>query len=253
MNKNKAKKELQYFYQELKYAEKDFRNKNLYNLILSRTKGEKVLDVGSGVGHFLVKLTSSGYIAEGIEPDKKLIDISRKLYENTPKTHNLSVNEIHKVGKKFSSITMIDVLEHLKDDVFALEQVRKKLNSNGRLIISVPAYQFLYSERDREIGHYRRYGLKELEDKLQRAGFKIQEKRRWNFVGFFVYLLFEKLAKKSVGTGFRTNRKGSRINRALHKLTDLWMKNVENNASFGVGLSILVVATPNNDSDKIYN
>ena len=60
-----------------------------------------------------------------------------------------------------------NVLEHIDDDLAALKQLRATLSPGGRIAIYVPAMQVLYSDMDRSLGHYRRYGRQELLAKLK--------------------------------------------------------------------------------------
>jgi len=84
-------------------------------------------------------------------------------------------------------ITLLNVAEHIKDDNKAFKECFKILNPNGILIVEVPAFQMLYDSYDKELKHYRRYSLKELEQKLKNAGFEIQYK---SYLGFFLFPFF---------------------------------------------------------------
>ena len=55
----------------------------------------------------------------------------------------------------------MDVLEHIRDDYSALKEWKKVLNPNGIILISVPAFQHLWSHHDKFLGHYRRYNKKD--------------------------------------------------------------------------------------------
>lgn len=72
-------------------------------------------------------------------------------------------------------VTMLDVLEHLPDDACALGEVRRVLRPGGALILSVPAYQHLWSAHDEALHHFRRYERAQLGRVLRRAGLHIEK------------------------------------------------------------------------------
>jgi hypothetical protein len=75
------------------------------------------------------------------------------------------------------------VLEHVEDDLRALQFMREALVPGGRTIILVPAFQFLYGTVDRAIEHYRRYTRKTLLPPMRAAGFEIEAAFYMNVVG----------------------------------------------------------------------
>ena len=89
----------------------------------------------------------------------------------------------------YDSVVMINVLEHVEDDVAALHDAWKALRPGGRLILWVPAMEWLYSDLDRRIGHHRRYHLKQLRrllgrDRVRRGGASLRQRgRRHRMVG----------------------------------------------------------------------
>jgi hypothetical protein len=76
-----------------------------------------------------------------------------------------------------------DLVEHIKDDVDALVQIKSKMLPGALLAIYVPALPILYSEMDAKVGHYRRYTKKELEHKVKAAGLKIDNCYYNDFMG----------------------------------------------------------------------
>ncbi|MDV7390271.1 hypothetical protein RZS08_02905, partial [Arthrospira platensis SPKY1] len=70
------------------------------------------------------------------------------------------------------AVIMLDVLEHIKEDIQSLERVHALLREDGIILLTVPAYQWLYSQRDAEHHHVRRYAKPELDKKLRQAGFE---------------------------------------------------------------------------------
>ena len=135
-----------------------------------------------------------------------LIKIAKQLNPQS-EIFKMFAEDVAKIRKKVDTLTMIDVLEHTKEDCFVIKKMRKILNKNGRLIIVVPAFRFLYGKKDKKNGHYRRYSKKGLIKKLKKNGFKIDRIRYWNMLGFFPYLLYEKILNIEFSTELRTKEK----------------------------------------------
>ena len=70
-------------------------------------------------------------------------------------------NDINKTKDQYDFIYSSNVLEHIYDDVKSLKQLESKLTKNGTLVLYLPAFQILYSDLDRSVGHFRRYSKKE--------------------------------------------------------------------------------------------
>src|SRR5207244_3071700 len=67
----------------------------------------------------------------------------------------------------------LDVLEHTDDDLHALREIHRVVKQNGLLLITVPAYGFLWSEHDEALKHRRRYTAHELRNKLVLTGYDV--------------------------------------------------------------------------------
>lgn len=230
---------MQTHFAELGKLESDFRNKNLNNLVASKLRGKSLLDIGCGVGHILYLAHKKGMDVYGAEPDKKLIDISKKIYKTDMKIKEAGALDIHLFKKTFDTITMIDVLEHIEHDEEVLAYLKDYISPSGQLFIVVPAYQFLYGPRDKEIGHFRRYTSQELAEKLEQNGYEIEELGYWNMIGVFVYFVISKILKKKTAMNFRTKKKNSPVNSLVNSALDWWVRIIENNINLGFGLSVI--------------
>ncbi len=128
-----------------------------------------VLEVGAGLGA-TTRLLYDGRQASWtcLEPDAELADQLRRC-ESWPDRNAdpevvVGTLESAELLKLFDAIIYIDVLEHIEDDQSEVQRAAKLLKPNGVLIVLSPAHQFLYSEFDRRIGHFRRYSRKALVD-----------------------------------------------------------------------------------------
>jgi len=156
------------------------------SLILKYIKGTFV-EVGAGKGglvpyykKFVKKITL-------LEPEKKLFRILKKKFPSKKiKIKNYTAD---KLKNNFNTIIYFDVLEHIKEDLKELNTASKKLKKNGYLIISVPAYQFFYSEFDKSVGHYKRYNKKDFIQLGKITKLRIDKLAYYDSVGFLFLIL----------------------------------------------------------------
>jgi len=87
-------------------------------------------------------------------------------------------------------LSAFDVIEHLDDDMQALEEFHRVLQRDGLLLITVPAYRFLWSEHDEALMHRRRYVASELHIKLTRSGFRVIKRSYAVFFLFFPIVFY---------------------------------------------------------------
>jgi SAM-dependent methyltransferase len=84
----------------------------------------------------------------------------------------------------YDLIAVLDVVEHIEDDVAALKAMAERLKPGGKILITVPAHQWMWSAHDVVNHHYRRYSKKTLAAAIARAGL------RHNGLRWFNSLLF---------------------------------------------------------------
>ncbi|MFA4015136.1 MAG: hypothetical protein RUDDFDWM_000209 [Candidatus Fervidibacterota bacterium] len=131
-----------------------------------------ILDVGCGTGGNLELLSSYG-VCIGIDISPLALSICKKHWDG-----NLICADASSLPFRNCSVDLVaalDVLEHLQDDVAALSEFWRILKPNGLLIMTVPAFMFLWSGHDVALRHFRRYTMSELKMKLRKAGFVTQK------------------------------------------------------------------------------
>ena len=94
----------------------------------------------------------------------------------------------------FDAVVMLNVLEHIENDISALAQVHRILKPGGIAVIEVPAGPHLYDAYDEALNHFRRYKISELTAKLQSAGFSVE---RQSHLGFFLYPAFAMVKRRN--------------------------------------------------------
>lgn len=164
-------------------------NKWLFKIFAPFLSGD-ILEVGCGIGNFTKLLSKYGAV-RAIDINTNYITIARK--ETGLKT-KIGSGDIEKGiyffrSKQFDSIVCLNVLEHIKDEDKALDNLFKLLKPEGKLILLLPSHMFLYGHIDKSIGHFRRYNKSKIKEKLLKKGFKILKLKRLNFLaapGWFV-------------------------------------------------------------------
>jgi SAM-dependent methyltransferase len=219
----------------------DFRNANLNRWVATRVVGENVLDVGCGNGALLGLLSRQGKRAFGVEPNGALTRLAASRHPELTVLEQ-SGDGLHRFGRRFDTVTILDVLEHIEDDKAQLRRIFDVLEDRGRLVAVVPACPALYGKRDINNGHFRRYTRSELVAKLRRCGFRVRLVRHWNALGFLPYWFSERILRRELNTRLRTDHVPSPAGRLLVRLLHGWFRQVENRVSFGFGLSLLAVA-----------
>lgn len=218
-----------------------FSRENLVNHLKIKKK-ESVLEIGCSSGWLIddlqKKFKKINYIGSDviINPIKKL----SKKYPNIPfLKFDILQNPLKKL--KFDNVVMLNVLEHIEDDTLAIQQVFKLLKKNGKFLIEVPANQFLYDNYDKQLKHFRRYGMSDLVKKLKKNGFKIAKKQHMGFFVFFPFVLVKFL-----------NRMFNKNNKIVEKQIKIsnnfifsWLMKIEkklSNIYFPFGLRCFVIA-----------
>lgn len=211
-------------------------------MICSKVHAEPVLDIGCGTGAFMRLLEARGKKSMGIEPNPELIRLAHALNPSLNIRQGTAEEMLHPQGP-FGTITLIDVLEHIPDDELQLQKIGASLTPQGRLILVVPAYPFLYGARDKAIGHCRRYTKMGLVQKLRKCHFEIQEIRHWNVLGFLPYLIYQRMFRGKGTVSLRFEKQKNALSKLATRLLLSWYAMIENRIDFGVGLSLICVAS----------
>jgi len=162
--------------------------------------GQRLLEVGCGIGNFtqifldrelVVAADIYGPCVEQlrIRLGNNLNLVPKELDISDPATLALASYE-------FDTVICLNVLEHIEDDLKALSHMQSVLKPAGRLVLLVPAFQFLYGTVDRSLDHYRRYTRKNLLPRMREAGFKVETSFYMNMIGMAGWLLNNRVLKR---------------------------------------------------------
>jgi 2-polyprenyl-3-methyl-5-hydroxy-6-metoxy-1,4-benzoquinol methylase len=181
-----------------------------------RLSGASILDVGCGDGLWFERLARFGSV-EGVEPDGELVSESARR-ERT--IYLQPFDEHFQPGKRYDLILFLDVLEHLDAPRAALAHAATLLAPRGVVLVTVPAFQWLWTAHDEINRHRRRYRRGEVVELLAGAGFEVEEARYlffWTVAGKLVERTLERLG---FGSGV-ARVPAAVVNRALLALTRL--------------------------------
>ncbi len=175
-----------------------------------------ILDVGCGDGLFFDRLRDFGR-PEGLEADASLItDAGRR----RGPIHAGTLDDGFEPDHRFGLITMLDVLEHLPDPGAALARARELLAPGGSLLLTVPAFRWLWTAHDDFNHHVTRYTRPELRRQVEEAGFG-EVKSHYFFHWLVVAKLAVKIKEKLGGRSGPAELPTPVINRALLALCRL--------------------------------
>ncbi len=162
--------------------------------------GRRVLEIGSGIGNITKFLLDRDLIiATDVEP--KYLALLKNTFGKYKKfmiEHlDISGTETERYRSyHIDSIICFNVLEHIEQDEKALKNIFNLLEPGGRLLLFVPSHPWLYGSLDRHLGHHRRYGKKELKNKLATVGFKLVSLEYFNRIGILGWFLSSKILRR---------------------------------------------------------
>jgi SAM-dependent methyltransferase len=205
--------------------------------------GRTVLDVGAGQGAISRYLFDSAdrYVASDMSAD--CVDALRRRFAGVANVSVISFDlRTDELDETFDSIVLFNVLEHIFDDELALRKLAGYLNPGGNILIYVPAYNWLYGEWDRRIGHCRRYNSKSLSGVIAEADLAVSEIRYVDAIGIPAWFAFSRLGIRS-----RARKADGAPPSGELRLWDRFVvppaKLVESHVRLPVGLNVLAIAT----------
>lgn len=169
---------------------------------ISATK-PKLLDFGSGAGIFYEHMQNENSPIQYYFKEE-LNSLATSLEKRAGPQSNRS-NSDNFID--MDAVILLDVLEHLKNDVEFLKELRKKLNPKCILIITCPALMALWSNWDISLGHYTRYNKKSFINTLESSGFEILD-MRYMFNAMVIPGLLRKMGLLNTNSEFPKLSKG---------------------------------------------
>lgn len=136
---------------------------------LGSSEPARILDAGCGSGRNMVELARHGSVT-GIELSETSVALARD--RGAGEVVAGSILEMPFAEDSFDLAVSLDVIEHLEDDLAALRELRRVVAPGGSLLVTVPAYQWLWSGHDEINHHHRRYTRRSLQRVAEQAGWR---------------------------------------------------------------------------------
>jgi len=201
-------------------------------------------EVGAGNGRVAIDLRDYGINVIAIEP---LSSGSKILAASGVYVYESTLDELSLPDSSVEAIGLFDVLEHIQDPVDLLCEIERVLVPGGVLLLTVPAHQWLFSEHDEAIGHYRRYSFKTLSEEIKESGLIV--KTKFYLFGFLVLpsLIFRRLpylfSRRRGLEGYKRSKKQAGLVSRLLGLPIKFILGIEKRVHPFTGLSIIMLAT----------
>ncbi len=156
-----------------------------------------ILDIGCGAGNMIHHLQEFGRV-KGIEVDARPVQMARARGYDVQQAD--ATRRIPFADNTFDLVTALDVIEHVDDDGALMRESQRVLKPNGHLLITTPAFQFLWSHNDTLNAHKRRYSAGDLKKRVEASGLSVK-RISYNFFLVFplaatMILLRERLGRK---------------------------------------------------------
>lgn len=202
------------------------------------TQNLRILDVGCGTGANLEMLSQFGS-AEGVDVSDEALEFCRRKGLAVQKG---LAEKLPYADETFDITTALDVVEHLDDDIAGLKEMHRVTKTGGYSLIFVPAFMWLWGVQD-DISHHRiRYTRKQIVERLEKAGYKVERATYANFT-FFAPILGGRTLMKLTGIkpDSENNINVSALNGLFGKIFSA-ERHILKNLDFPFGVSIVIVA-----------
>ncbi|MFM1781942.1 MAG: hypothetical protein RLZZ181_739 [Pseudomonadota bacterium] len=205
-----------------------------------------ILEVGCGTGGNLNMLSSFGTVYAFEKNNLARIIAIDKSQHRIQVSNGSCPNEIPQYDHKFDLICLFDVLEHIKEDNETILKLSKFLAQNGKIVITVPAYQWLFGKHDRALKHFRRYSRRGILHLTHATNLEIQRITHFNFF-LAVPIICARILSNYLNApnSKKTPQLPGIINLILFKIFSL-EKFILNKFNMFFGISILVILKKEN-------
>jgi len=201
----------------------------------------RILEIGCGTGHNLPMLARFGRV-EAIEIDPAARAIAGERLGRPVGDAPLPALPGVERGA-YDLVAVLDVVEHIEDDVAALAAMKSLLKPGGKILIAVPAHQWMWSAHDTVNHHHRRYSPKTLRAAIERAGLR-PEKLGWMNALLFPLAVAARLAGRLTGRDDSDDSPPAKPLNAAFEAVFRLERHLVGRVPLPPGLSIVTLARP---------
>lgn len=217
----------------------------LHKFLALNDNPPKVLDFGCSSGGLVQYLQKLNYNAFGCDVSEEAIKTGRQ--KNIANLTSLKENHLNFRSEFFDGVLALDVLEHLEDESWAINEIQRVLAPGGVAVIMVPAFRFLWGIQDEVAHHFRRYTMAQLLERVSQAKrLTVLRKTYFNSLLFFPIVAVRLLTR---WLKIRNRESDFEINNKLTNSVFSWIFKLErrllNNVDLPFGVSILLVLRKN--------
>ncbi len=207
----------------------------------------RILDAGCGTGRNLVEFGMLGPTA-GVDPSADAVSFCRQRGLDNVKCADLEALPFS--AGEFDLLLACDVLEHVLHDDVALKELLRVADAGATLIITVPAYQWLWTEHDVQLHHYRRYSLSTIGAIVRAAGWSIAYSTYFNSILLPVVAAARVIPRGSSRSGHTDlDRTPPGLNGVLEQPMKLEAVLIRHGARLPAGVSLGLICRKNLDQD----
>jgi SAM-dependent methyltransferase len=204
--------------------------------------GDTILDIGCGTGAILKKL-STKYKVVGIDMSPLAVEYSKK--RGLTDVFQMPVQQFPRDRYNVKAAILLDVIEHIDDDLEVLKAAREIVGPDGRVIVTVPAYMWMWSAHDVVHHHKRRYNAESLKAVLDRAGLEPIKLTYYNTLLFPLAAVKKLMDRgKDPAAASEAVEEPSPLVNSVFKTVFAAEKHIIPNVNLPFGVSLLAVARP---------
>jgi phospholipid N-methyltransferase len=167
---------------------------------IKRYVGKNIIEIGAGIGTFTKYLLAKEHVF-ATDIAQNCIEILHNQFHETSNItiEGFDITRIPDIAlwrrRKIDTIICLNVLEHIKDDIKALNHMKAIVKPGANIIIMVPAFQFAYGTIDKLDGHHRRYSIDDIRTKLIKTNIEPINIHYFNSIGLLAWFYTGRVVK----------------------------------------------------------